>query len=80
MNGVLTTRVAALVLTEVNPVLDSTESKLVDLLYSLKSPVAWDLPSTVTILDFRVQTDDDDDFTPLPLPNKIALNFEIRHL
>ena len=53
----MTTRVAALVLTEVNPVLDSTESKVVDLLYSLKSPVAWDIPQTLTQLSFRIQTD-----------------------
>jgi hypothetical protein len=47
-NGVQSTRVAALVLSEVNPVLDSTESKVVDLLYSLKSPVAWDVPPSIT--------------------------------
>jgi hypothetical protein len=76
----MTTRVAALVLNEVNPVLDSTESKIVDLLYSLKSPVAWDIPPSITELKFRLLTDDDQAFVELPLPNQIALNFEIRHL
>ena len=43
-NGNSTNRVAALVLSDLNPVLDSTEQHVYDLRYGLRENTAWDIP------------------------------------
>lgn len=76
--GASTTRVAALTLVDICPILDDSEVKLSDLRYELKDPVAWDLPLTVNTLNFRVKIDDVPTPVNLPLTNPITINFEIR--
>ena len=67
IDGTSSKRIAALELAEISPVLDDSTLRTYDLRYSLKEPVSWSIPMSVTDIEFEVQVDDSQTAVVLPL-------------